>query len=353
MRTVGPLLSRQPAPAGRGPQRIDQPPQRRPAPSTRVHSTRRRSARPRPGTARAAGVEAPPGPGAQRAARGCGRRPGPERPGEVPLLGPVHRSPGCAGSSCRAAASSDRASAGGMSATNRTVPSSPAARMPASCGPRGEHPASTSWSTGPPDRGAPLAGRGPPSAASSVAAGHLAHRLAEADRLHRREVLRAHRDLLGGPGGQRRGPAAAGRRAHEPRSMRSSWGTTQPASPISSARGASMRSPVSSSSIACCQLIRCGRRMAPTIVGTPRRTSGKPNSARSLAMTKSHQETQREAVAEAVAVDRGDHRLEDLPAALEGVDRRLLPERAREVADRGAVSAAACRRPRRTPSLRP
>ena len=36
------------------------------------------------------------------------------------------------------------------------------------------------------------------------------------------------------------------------------------------------------------QPMRCGRRIAPTIVGTPRRTSGMPNSARSLATTKSH-----------------------------------------------------------------
>ena len=43
--------------------------------------------------------------------------------------------------------------------------------------------------------------------------------------------------------------------------------------------------------MAYCQLIRWGSRMAPTIVGTPMRTSGKPNSARSLAITKSHHVT--------------------------------------------------------------
>ena len=43
--------------------------------------------------------------------------------------------------------------------------------------------------------------------------------------------------------------------------------------------------------MAYCQLMRCGSRMAPTMVGTPRRTSGKPNSARSLAITKSHHVT--------------------------------------------------------------
>ena len=52
-----------------------------------------------------------------------------------------------------------------------------------------------------------------------------------------------------------------------------------------------MRSPVSNSSIAYCQLMRCGSRIAPTMVGTPMVTSGKPNSARSLAITKSHQVT--------------------------------------------------------------
>ena len=43
--------------------------------------------------------------------------------------------------------------------------------------------------------------------------------------------------------------------------------------------------------MAYCQLTLCGSRIAPTMVGTPRRTSGKPNSARSLAITKSHQVT--------------------------------------------------------------
>jgi hypothetical protein len=41
--------------------------------------------------------------------------------------------------------------------------------------------------------------------------------------------------------------------------------------------------------MAYCQPIRCGSRMAPTIVGVPIRTSGYPKTACSLAMTKSHQ----------------------------------------------------------------
>jgi hypothetical protein len=36
---------------------------------------------------------------------------------------------------------------------------------------------------------------------------------------------------------------------------------------------------------------RCGSRIAPTMVGTPMPTSGKPNSARSLVITKSHHVT--------------------------------------------------------------
>ena len=39
------------------------------------------------------------------------------------------------------------------------------------------------------------------------------------------------------------------------------------------------------------QRSRWGMRMAPTMVGTPRRTSGKPNVARSDAMTKSQNDT--------------------------------------------------------------
>ena len=69
-----------------------------------------------------------------------------------------------------------------------------------------------------------------------------------------------------------------------------------------------------------------GRRSAPTAAGAPSRTSGYPNSARSLAITKSHHVTRVSPYPEAVAVDGGDHRFEDLPAALEGVERRLLPE---------------------------
>src|SRR5579884_3910156 len=42
-------------------------------------------------------------------------------------------------------------------------------------------------------------------------------------------------------------------------------------------------------------------------------------------------------VAEAGPVHRGDHRLEDLPAALEGVEGGLLPERAGELAGRPAA----------------
>ena len=43
--------------------------------------------------------------------------------------------------------------------------------------------------------------------------------------------------------------------------------------------------------MAYCQLTRWGSRMAPTMAGTPMRPSGYPNSARSLAITKSHQVT--------------------------------------------------------------
>ena len=43
--------------------------------------------------------------------------------------------------------------------------------------------------------------------------------------------------------------------------------------------------------MAYCHCTFWGSRIAPTMVGTPRRTSGKPNSARSLAITKSHQVT--------------------------------------------------------------
>ena len=73
--------------------------------------------------------------------------------------------------------------------------------------------------------------------------------------------------------------------------MSESRGTTRQTRPISFAAIASTRSPVSSSSMAFDQPIRPGSRMAPTIVGTPRRTSGKPNSASSAAMTKSHRST--------------------------------------------------------------
>ena len=90
--------------------------------------------------------------------------------------------------------------------------------------------------------------------------------------------------------------------------------------------------------------------MAPTIVGAPISTSGKPNSARSLAIDEVAPRHEREPVPEAVAVHRRDHRLEDLPAALERVDGRLLPERALELADRpravAQVAAGAERAPR-------
>ena len=109
-----------------------------------------------------------------------------------------------------------------------------------------------------------------------------------------------------------------------------------------------MRSPVSSSSIAYCQLMRCGSRIAPTIVGTPMRDLGK---AELGALARDHEVAprhEREPVAEAVAVHRRDHRLEDLPAALERVDRRLLPERAGELAGRaGAVAQVGARAERR------
>ena len=48
---------------------------------------------------------------------------------------------------------------------------------------------------------------------------------------------------------------------------------------------------------------------------------------------------QRQSVPEAVPVDRSDDRLEDLPPALERVDGRLLPERARELTDRARAVA--------------
>src|SRR5205823_13086115 len=48
---------------------------------------------------------------------------------------------------------------------------------------------------------------------------------------------------------------------------------------------------------------------------------------------------EREAVPEAMAVDRGDDRLEDLPAALERVRGRLLPERPGEDAGRAGPVA--------------
>ena len=103
--------------------------------------------------------------------------------------------------------------------------------------------------------GAPFAAARMPSAASSVIRRHLAHGLAEADRLDRRQVLRRAPPPPWSPARRAAPPARAGRRVGAPRPSASSWGTTQPASPISLARAASMRSPVSSSSIAYCQLM--------------------------------------------------------------------------------------------------
>ena len=59
------------------------------------------------------------------------------------------------------------------------------------------------------------------------------------------------------------------------------------ASPISCARAASIRSPVSSSSSACCIPTRGAAASRRRSSGTPRRTSGIPNSASSAAITKS------------------------------------------------------------------
>ena len=102
----------------------------------------------------------------------------------------------------------------------------------------------------------------------------------------------AHRHLLDGPRGQRRGLAAAGRRARRASSIRSSWGTTQPASPISLARSASMRSPVSSSSIAYCQPMRVGQ---PDRADDRRARRGAPRGSRTRPArwrcTKSHHVT--------------------------------------------------------------
>ena len=128
----------------------------------------------------------------------------------------------------------------------------------------------------------------------------------------------------------------AGAPARSPRPAATSRGTTFHTSPISLAAAASTRSPVSSSSIAFDQPMRPGRRIAPTIVGTPSPTSGKPNSASSAAITKSHREHRGQPVAEAVAGDRRDRRLPELEPALERVDRRDLPERARPLPHRAA-----------------
>ena len=177
------------------------------------------------------------------------------------------------------------------------------------------------------------------------------HGLAEAHRVLPREVRAPRRHLLRGPLRERRAlHEPVGERLRLARS-RSACGTTRQTRPISRARSASNRSPVSSISIAFDQPIRPGSRIAPTIVGTPSRTSGKPNSAdvrRDHEVAARHR---RQPVAEAVAVDRGDRRLPELEPALERVDRRDLPEAARPLADRAAARPAGRRR-RRTPAPR-
>ena len=84
--------------------------------------------------------------------------------------------------------------------------------------------------------------------------------------------------------------------------------------------------------MAYCQLTFCGSRIAPTIVGTPMLTSGKPNFGPFAGDDEVAPCDHREPVPQAVAVDSGDHRLVDLPTTFEGVDCRLLPERAGELA---------------------
>ena len=113
------------------------------------------------------------------------------------------------------------------------------------------------------------------------------HRLAHPDRVDPGQVLPAVRHLLDRPDGERR-PLAQPPASAPGLVEQFGAGTTRQARPISFALAASMRSPVSRSSSAGCMPIRWGSRIAPTMVGTPSRTSGMPNSASSAAITKSH-----------------------------------------------------------------
>ena len=79
---------------------------------------------------------------------------------------------------------------------------------------------------------------------------------------------------------------------------------------------------------------RWGRRIAPTMVGTPIDTSGYENMAVGTGDHEVAEQHPGQPVADTGTVHSGDGRLEQLHPALEGVDRRLLPERAAEGADR-------------------
>ena len=86
---------------------------------------------------------------------------------------------------------------------------------------------------------------------------HNAHGLAKSNGLDRGKALRAHGNLLAARAAS--GAAATNLSASDRASdINWSWGTTQPARPISLARAASIRSPVRSISMAYCQLILCG-----------------------------------------------------------------------------------------------
>ena len=223
------------------------------------------------------------------------------------------------------------------------------------CRRRGAPRAGPAWAqdpSSPPDRRATL-GRGPHALGGVLGgADDLAHRLAEADRLDHRQALRRAPPSPSWPGRPAARPGTRRSASARASSISSSWGTTQPASPISLARSASMRSPVSSSSIAALPADQPGRRIAPTIVGTPMAHLGEPELGPLAGDHEVAPGHERQPVAEAVAVHRGDHGLEDLPAALEGVDRRLLPERAGELAGRCRRRRAGRRR-RRTPRPAP
>ena len=91
------------------------------------------------------------------------------------------------------------------------------------------------------------------------------------------------------------------------------------------ARAASMRSPVSSSSIACCQLQPLRQ---PDRADDRRHTDAHLGKAELRVLARDDEVAprhEREPVAEAVAVHRGDDGLEDLPAALERVDASASP----------------------------